>query len=165
MVTALAHSPVRALQLPKAQFDRIVADEPRYYQYFARLAFDRYAALLRVFAEVRGPRAGSVACGDGSPRWRSVRQQDRPQAAPVSLAVSQADLARMVGVSRQTLNVLLGRLDQERLIEIGFRRIRVLDPARLADPRDELDPEPKAGAAVRARATGAMPRPGSERIA
>jgi DNA-binding GntR family transcriptional regulator len=62
-----------------------------------------------------------------------LRMKERPQSGPVSLTVSQADLARMVGVSRQTLNVLLGKLAQAGLIEAGFRHIRVLDAARLAE--------------------------------
>ena len=92
------------------------------------------------------------------------RLHDRPQAAPVSLTVSQLDLARMVGVSRQTLNVLLRRLDKERLIEIGSRSIRVLEPAHLADPRAELDSRPHTGGVVRRRPAGAAPRTSDERI-
>jgi DNA-binding Lrp family transcriptional regulator len=67
----------------------------------------------------------------------------------VSLAVSQADLARMVGVSRQTLNALLGRLSKAGLIEVGFRRIRVRDAARLVDPNAPLTETERAVGAAR----------------
>jgi hypothetical protein len=43
----------------------------------------------------------------------------------------QAELERIVGVSRQTLNVLLAGLRDEGLVEIGFRSLRIPDPARL----------------------------------
>lgn len=133
VTTLLAHTPVRALVLSKAQFDRILAEDPRHYAGFAKLALDRYRLLVTVFAEVRelAPEArlrGRLAS------LAKLRMQDRRHAGAVSLAVSQADLARMVGVSRQTLNALLGRLSKTGLIEVGFRRIRVLDAARLADP-------------------------------
>lgn len=133
VATALAHTPVRALILSKAQVDRILAEDPRYYEGFARLALDRYGVLIRWFAEVRdlAPEArvrGRLAS------MAQLRRQDRPESGAVSLAVSQADLARMAGISRQTLNAILGRLHQAGLIEVGFRRIRVLDAARLADP-------------------------------
>ena len=40
--------------------------------------------------------------------------------------MTQAELATMVGVSRQTLSALLGRLEARGVIETGFRSIRVL---------------------------------------
>ena len=133
----LAHTPARVLLLPKIQFDRIVADEPRYYAAFARLALDRYADLVRMLTEVH----------ELSPEARvrrrlalmaRMRLKERRQSGAISLAVSQADLARMVAVSRQTLNALLGKIAQAGLIEVGFRRIRVLDAARLVDPNARL---------------------------
>jgi CRP/FNR family transcriptional regulator, cyclic AMP receptor protein len=133
VATVLAHTPVRALMLSKSQFDRILAGDPRYYECFARLVLDRYGILVRWFAEVRdlAPEArvrGRLAS------MATMRRQDRPESGAVSLAVSQADLARMAGISRQTLNAILGKLEKAGLIEVGFRRIRVLDAARLADP-------------------------------
>jgi len=157
LVTILAHSRVRALVLPKAQFDRIVAGDPRHYQEFAKLVFDRYAALLRVFAEIRELAPESRLRGRLVAMAR-LRNQDRRDAAPEPLSVSQADLARMVGVSRQTLNAILGKLHQEGLIEVGFRRIRVLDEARLADRRGGKDPAERGGADVRRRASSEPPR-------
>jgi CRP-like cAMP-binding protein len=143
LATFLAHTPAKLLLLPKMQLDRIVADEPRYYPAFARLALDRYAVLVRMLTEVRelSPEArvrGRLVL------MTQLRMKERPQSGPVSLTVSQADLARMVGVSRQTLNALLGKLGAAGLIEAGFRRIRVLDLARLADPHAataDLGPE------------------------
>ena len=163
VVTAVAHSPVRALVLSKAQLDRILAEDPRYFQAFATLIFDKYGALVRVFAELR----------DLAPESRlrarlaaMARLQMRAEsgAAPVSLAVSQADLARMVGVSRQTLNVLLGKLREVGLVEVEFRRIRVLDAARLADPRGEVDPTARGGANAQQRASSEPTRASGERI-
>ena len=46
---------------------------------------------------------------------------------PVTLHVSQAELARSAGLSRQALSGMLRRLQQRGLIEIGFRRIVVRD--------------------------------------
>ncbi len=130
--TFLAHTRARVLLLPKVQLDRIVADEPRYYEAFARLALDRYAVLVRMLSEIRelSPEArlrGRLAL------LAQMRMKERPHSGAVSLTVSQADLARMVGISRQTLNAILGKLGQAGLIEVGFRSIRVLDAARLGN--------------------------------
>ena len=43
------------------------------------------------------------------------------------IAVSQADLATMIGVSRQTLNLLLSRLERRGLVKIKFRRFQVIE--------------------------------------
>lgn len=161
--TFLAHTPVKALLLSKVQLDRIVAEEPRYYEAFARLALDRYAVLVRMLTEVR----------DLTPEARlkgrlvlltQMRMRERSvSSGGVSLAVSQSDLARMIGVSRQTLNALLAKLGQEGLIDVGFRRIRVLDAARLAD---QDAPPAEAERAVRdARRTPHQPaRAGGSRV-
>jgi len=156
--TAIARTPVRALMLTKTQVDRIVDEEPRYYAPFAKLALDRFALLVRMFAELR----------DLSPEARlrarlvnlaHLRQQDRDERGVLSLSVSQADLARMVGVSRQTLNTLLGRLAREGVIELAFRKIRVLQPARLMNPNAPLEDDDSANRASAGSAATRSPRP------
>lgn len=152
VATLLAHTPVRALILSKAQFDRILAEDPRHYPAFARLALDRYRVVVGMLAELR-ELAPEARLRGRLVALAKLRMQDRRHSGAVSLAVSQADLARMVGVSRQTLNVLLGRLSKTGLIEVGFRRIRVLDAARLADPNAPPPDSPRG-----AREAGRAPR-------
>jgi CRP-like cAMP-binding protein len=153
VATVLAHTPVRALVLSKVQFDRILAEDPRHYAAFAKLALDRYRVLVTMLAELRELAPEARLRGRLASLAR-LRMQDRRHAGAVSLAVSQADLARMVGVSRQTLNALLGRLSKAGLIEVGFRRIRVLDAARLVDPNA---PPAEAGRDTREARPGVRP--------
>jgi len=125
----VADAPVRVLVLPLFEFERIVEDEPRYFRAFADLLFDRYAVLFRYMGEMH-----SLA----SEEWlrtrladlAAMRRGDLPTRDPVSITVSQADLATMIGVSRQTLNALLTRLEARGLIEVGYRSIRVLECER-----------------------------------
>lgn len=49
----------------------------------------------------------------------------------IDLRLSQEDLAALVGVSRQSLAALLGRLRRERVIDTGYAHIVVLDLERL----------------------------------
>jgi DNA-binding transcriptional regulator LsrR (DeoR family) len=60
-----------------------------------------------------------------------MRQWDRPNEHPVCLTLSQEELARLSGLSRQTLNGLLQKLQNDGLIDVAFRRIHVLDLAGL----------------------------------
>lgn len=142
----LAHSRAKVLQLPKAQFDRIVAKEPRYYEAFARLALSRYAILVRMLAEVRDL-AVEVRLRDRLAVMAQMRSEELPQPGTVTLTLSQADLARMIGISRQTLNALLRKLQRAGLIEVGFRCIRVPDAEHLSD----INATKPAPSAVRVR--------------
>jgi CRP-like cAMP-binding protein len=54
-----------------------------------------------------------------------------PRGRP-TLNLSQEDLAGMVGVSRQSVNKTLQRLQTQRMIELQYGRIIVIDEPRLA---------------------------------
>ena len=152
--SVVADSRVRVLVLTVLRFERIVEDEPRYFRAFANLALEHYAVLFRYVAEGHGLPPEDLL------RMRladlaALRRRDRPTGGPVSVNVSQADLATMVGVSRQTLNGLLARLQLDGLIEVGFRRIRVLDETRL---RDKPSGDDTAGRSRHADTAGAHDR-------
>lgn len=129
IASVVAAADTRALLLPASEFERLVADEPRYYRHFTRLLTERFATIFRYASEAR-----AVAAEE----WLRTRLQglaerrrlDARADGPVDISVSQAELATMVGVSRQTLCMLLGRLQARGMIEVGYRRIRVLPSAR-----------------------------------
>jgi CRP/FNR family transcriptional regulator, cyclic AMP receptor protein len=123
--SAIAETRVRTLFLSAAEFERIVDEEPRYYRAFMELLLERYARVFGSVAELHGlpseerlrRRLESIAA-----LWRD----DVPTSGPVDIPLSQLELASMVGLSRQRLSTLLGRLEAQGLIEAGFRSIRVL---------------------------------------
>ncbi|GAB2461513.1 Crp/Fnr family transcriptional regulator [Comamonas humi] len=53
-------------------------------------------------------------------------------AASATLAMTQADLADMLGVTRQSLNVELKRLERQGLVGLGRGRIEIKDQTQLA---------------------------------
>jgi CRP-like cAMP-binding protein len=107
-----------------AWFGRIVDEEPRYCPAFMALLLERHARVFGSVAELHGlpsqerlrRRPESIA---------TVWRDDLPTRGPVDLRLSQVELASMVGLSRQRLSALLGRLAAQGLIEVGFRSIRV----------------------------------------
>lgn len=133
--SVVAATPVRTLRLGVGAFEQLVKEDPRYYRHFAQLTLGRYAMVMRYYAESNWLPAEE---------WLRVRLQDlaamqRSSAGThgaVEIRVSQAELASLIGVSRQTLSKLLARIAERGLIEVGFRTIRVLDdgamPQRLA---------------------------------
>lgn len=122
----VAETNVTTLALSTVAFERIVRDEPRHFRPFADLMFERYADLFRYLAESHGLRAED---------WLRTRlvdlaatmRRDNPSIDAGVITISQADLATMMGVSRQTMNAMLRRLQSRGLIELRTRSIRVLD--------------------------------------
>lgn len=128
IATIVATTNVRALLLPAAEFQRIVAAEPRHYPCFAALLYERYSTVFRYASEAR-----AVAAEDWL--WTrlqdlaAIRRRDAQLSGPIDITVSQAELATMVGVSRQTLCMLLRRLEERGVIEVAYKKIRVLPDA------------------------------------
>lgn len=115
----------RVLLLPAAQFQRIVTEEPRYYPHFASLLFERYATVFRYSTEARALAAEEWLV-TRLQDLAAIRRRDTQLQGPVDITVSQAELANMVGVSRQTLCMLLRRLEERGVVEVAYRKIRVL---------------------------------------
>ena len=132
VVGTRASTAARLLVLPRSGFEAMVEAEPRWYRPLARLALERLALLARQLADTRSL--------PPEERLRTrladlveLRRAERFAVGPVVLRLSQEELARIVGVSRQTLNPLLAELRDEGLVEIGFRSLRIPHPARLCE--------------------------------
>jgi CRP-like cAMP-binding protein len=121
----VAATAVRALFLPLAAFERIVDDEPRHYRLFAGILMQRFAQLFRHLGEAKGL-APEDRLRTRLLELANTRDDAAPGIGSVDVAVSQSELAKLVGLSRQTVSALLARLESRGLIEIGFRSIRVL---------------------------------------
>ena len=50
---------------------------------------------------------------------------------PIVIAVTQSDLAEMSAAGRLSVNLVLKRLEEQGIIQIGYRRICILDFDRL----------------------------------
>lgn len=120
----VADSAVRTLSLSVAAFERIIEDEPAYYRLFAELLFERYAELFRYLGEAHGLTSADWLRTRLVDLARQMRR-DNPAAEAGQIVASQVELARMMGLSRQTLVSLLRQLEAHGVIEVGFRRIRV----------------------------------------
>lgn len=130
LVTATARTELLYLFLPIAQLNVIVASDARYFRDFANLALERGAVVLRGLAQANSlpPEARlSARLAD----FAELFKYDQSGSNPIALAVSQFDLAQMVGCSRQTVNVLLRGLEERGLISVGFRKITIHDPDAL----------------------------------
>lgn len=67
----------------------------------------------------------------------------------LKIQLSHQDLANIIGSTRETVTVVLGEMQLERLLRIGRRKITITDPQRLAQsvrrPAPELPATPSPG--------------------
>ena len=76
--------------------------------------------------------------------WRSALTSPLPAVVPVT----QADLAEMCGLSRPTVQQVLASLERRGLIKAGYRKIEIIDLARLIGQTVEEPPASRAGSAA-----------------
>lgn len=123
--SVVADTSGHALFLPAAEFQRIIDGEPRYYREFNRLMWERFALAYRFVAEAQGlaPEAWLRSRLIG---LAEHQQGQKPVQGPATITMSQSELANMIGMSRQTLNMLLAQMKERGVIEVGYRTIRLL---------------------------------------
>jgi CRP-like cAMP-binding protein len=64
-------------------------------------------------------------------RMAGCRHEDPPPGVEPEVRLSQADLAAMAVMSRNTFNGIVGELVEQGLIELGYRSIRLRRPSAL----------------------------------
>jgi CRP-like cAMP-binding protein len=121
--SVIADVPTQALFLSAKEWQRLVDEEPRWLRHFAALVAERFATAYRAYADAQGLSRDEWVLA----RLKLVAQVEREHGAPLPrIRLSQAQLASMVGVSRQTLSAVLMRLQARGLLRVGFRSIELI---------------------------------------
>ena len=124
-VSVTAGSAVVALHLPLAAFEEMVRD-PDNCRHFAVNTAESLAEAVNVVANLTQPDSEvRVAQRLLTLAGLHDRRQQR------AFALSQADLATMCGLSRQTMSQVLACLEARGIVALGYRRIEIADIAAL----------------------------------
>ena len=122
IVTAITAAPSLIFTLSDSALRRVAVAHPGLWESVTALVYGQLRANAQAVAELIALR----------PRERLVsRLIQLAAAAGGEIAISQADLAEMIGVTRKAVNGWLGELEAAGLVERGYGVIRVLEPARL----------------------------------
>jgi CRP-like cAMP-binding protein len=122
--SVIADAPTLALHLSARDWQRIVADEPRWLQPFAALLAERFATAFRAYADAQAMTRDEWVHA----RLKRVAEMEHEHGSPASrIRLSQVHLASMLGLSRQTLNSALSRLQQRGLLRVSFRMIELVE--------------------------------------
>lgn len=127
---AIASGPTRLLFFSKAAFNRIINDDPRYALDFAKLVCRHIRVTMSLLAEAQ----------TASLRGRLAHTLLNLAVNPAQKQrISQEALAAMMGASRQTINRILKRWEQDNLVAVHYGQVLVCDRvalSRLVDSED-----------------------------
>lgn len=125
LVTAICVEPSLLLMMPDSALERIARTQPEIWRSVARLGYALLSVTVRIAAEtVSLPPRQRLAS-------RLVMLTQRGAGAAPTLRLSQSALAEMLGLTRKTVNAYLQGMAKLGLVEIGYGRIVVRDPAAL----------------------------------
>ena len=126
-ISLMAATECQMLHLPRQSIRKLLTDEPKYWQSFYRLAMINSNTAIELLAE-----ALSLTL-----RARMCRRLLQLTDSSLDATVTQEDLSKMLGVYRSTLRLVLSKLVKSGAIELGYRRIRVIDRSILIRFKDE----------------------------
>jgi CRP-like cAMP-binding protein len=134
--TAEAAGPVELQMLPKAGFDRLRAQHPPFEDALLRLMSRHMRLLSELFA---GAHLNDLSARVAGRILSMSRSFGQPVANGIELPLHlpQAELAAMVGGTRQSVNRVLHDLKRAGILDVRQSRITIRSPARLMDAAND----------------------------
>ena len=127
VISVVAATPSHIFRIPMGAIERLLAEEPEYWRSFYELAQLNGTRAIAVLAELLSR----------SPEARLASMLLRLTGVDGEAQVTQADLARLLGVTRSSLQRALGYLVGEAIVSTGYGLVRVADRAALAKIADK----------------------------
>jgi CRP-like cAMP-binding protein len=121
MVSVVATTPVKALLIPRAPLLKLVDSIPSLYKDFYALSHINTKIALNLLA--------NLAISPAEARVAARLLMYEPDKAPKrnDICLSHEKLAELVALSAATVQRVLASMQEQRLIEVSYSRIRVLD--------------------------------------
>ena len=133
-VTFTASGTARIVQVEEEAVDRLVEAYPVLWRWITRVVAEHLDRALSVCAGLLADRPLPRIAA------RLLALSDDHASRTVAIELKQSDLALLSGLSRNTVSRTLGQLEAMGLIARGYRRLRVLDHAGLAQVAAGQDP-------------------------
>ncbi len=119
LVSVIAAANSIVIHLSQADLRQIVENDPQLYPEFYALTYENMSVALRLLANLAtSPAETRVAV-------RLLMYDVSPEYA--GLKISQSKLAELVGLSAPTLQRVLRRMQDDKLIKLGYGQIEILD--------------------------------------
>lgn len=126
VVDAIARAPSLVRFIPTATFDRVLAGNPQVMRELLGALSSQLQEVLDVMAGIRR--------GSARPRVAAILATLTRDASMIAnIAITQQELAELLGLTRATVNSVLSELEGAGIIARGYGTIRVLDRAALEE--------------------------------
>jgi CRP-like cAMP-binding protein len=125
-----ARSDILWALVPISPLERLLAENPGWWRFVLLMADDMIDTLNASYADSTRQDSHVRACAMLL-RMAGCRHEDPPPGVEPEVRLSQADLAAMAVMSRNTFNGIVGELVEQGLIELGYRSIRLRRPSAL----------------------------------
>jgi CRP-like cAMP-binding protein len=132
-----ATRPTRAMFLANRDIEALVAEDPRRWTSFARLTFLNTQIAIGSGYDLM-LREPLKRCAATLLRLAGLRHSPPLIPVPLELDISQADLAHMTNMSRNSVGAILRILRERNCVEVDYRQLVITDPAVL---KAILDPD------------------------
>ena len=135
-ITAIARTDVELLRVPGEELRALLRRRPEWFAELGRDAIHNMDLAMQIATDlmIRDPssRCAAVLLRLASRRWASGPEADTSSEIPAS----QAELAMLCNVSRNTFSRVVGEFSRRRLVVLNYRSLTVTEPARLRDIAD-----------------------------
>jgi CRP/FNR family cyclic AMP-dependent transcriptional regulator len=130
LLNITARTDVHWCLLPQHALERVLATEPGWWRHTAQHSDGGLATALGIIADLsrQDKRLRTIAV---LLRAAGCRYADAPMLGEAVVRLSQADVAAMAAMSRNTVSGICAGLEAEGLIEIGYRAMTLLQPRRM----------------------------------
>jgi CRP-like cAMP-binding protein len=125
-----ARSDVLWALVPISTLERLLAENPGWWRFVLLMADEMIDTLIAAYTDSTRQDSHVRACATLL-RLAGCRHVDPPAGLEPEVRLSQADLAAMAVMSRNTFNGIVGELVEKGLVELGYRSIRLRRPAAL----------------------------------
>lgn len=127
MVSVMAATQCRLLYLPGREIRTLLSEHPEHWRAFYRLSATNVQTLATLLSEALSLTLRARVCR------RLLKLAEKSSEA----AITQTDLATVLGVTRATLRRALTDLADRGAVELQYRKLRVIDPRALIAFQDE----------------------------
>jgi CRP-like cAMP-binding protein len=124
LISLRAASALTAVQLPQRRLNRLTRDQPALIADFYRLTYENMATTLALLGNLATPGAENRVA-----RRLLIQQQAEPGEW---IKLGQESLAELVALSVQSVRRALHTFEERGLIELGYRKMRIVDVSGLA---------------------------------
>jgi CRP/FNR family transcriptional regulator, cyclic AMP receptor protein len=121
---------------PQRMIEHLLREEPSWWRHIAELFDDGFVTAIGIISDLtfHNSRQRAIAV---LLRAAGCRYADPPRRERCFVEVSQADLASMAAMSRNTFSAIIAELSERGLIDNAYRRILLTQPAQLRALLDE----------------------------